>query len=218
MVFGLPAFQEIFLVSLALSLVMTLAAKFLTNQAELRKVKKDMEFYREKATKAQKAGDAKKANEYSSEMLKASSRQFRQSMKPMIFSLLIVVVAASWFGVNYGDVPLNFANNTNPLFTYQGVAHKAELIQEGNVSKVGVDLNLDGTISPGEIFIQGSTFSSGGMHWIVNVQGEQAVFSGVVANSPISIPLLGNALNWFWWYVLIVIPFSTVFRKLLDVV
>lgn len=143
MVFGLPAYQEIFLLSIGLSLAMTLASKFLANQSELKKVKKDMEFYREKSTKAQKAGDRKKATEYTSEMLKASQKQFRYTLKPMLFSFMIVIVAASWFGTVYGDVKIL---------------------------------------------------------------------------SPVNIPFLGSELNWFWWYVLIVVPFSTMFRKLLDIV
>jgi uncharacterized membrane protein (DUF106 family) len=142
MVFGLPAYQEIFLLSLGLSLLMTLASKFLANQQEMKKAKKDMEFFRDKASKAQKSGDLKKSNEYMSDMMKASSRQFRLNMKPMMFSFLIVILAASWFGVTYGT---------------------AKIL------------------------------------------------------SPVNIPFLGSQLNWFWWYVIIVLPFSTIFRKLLDV-
>ena len=143
MVFGLPAYQEIFLLSIGLSVIMTLASKFLANQAELKKVKKDMDFYREKSMKAQKSGDTKKATEYTSEMLKASQKQFRYTLKPMLFSFMIVILAASWFGTAFGDVKIL---------------------------------------------------------------------------SPVNIPFLGSELNWFWWYILIVLPFSTIFRKLLDVV
>jgi uncharacterized membrane protein (DUF106 family) len=142
MVFGLPAYQEIFILSLGLSLLMTLASKFLVNQQEMKKAKKDMEFFRDKASKAQKAGDLKKSNEYMSEMMKASSRQFRHNMKPMLFSFVIVILAASWFAVSYADVKIL---------------------------------------------------------------------------SPLNIPLIGNELTWFWWYIIIVLPFSTIFRKLLDV-
>jgi uncharacterized membrane protein (DUF106 family) len=142
MVFGLPAYQEIFILSLGLSLLMTLASKFLANQQEMKKAKKDMEFFRDKASKAQKSGDLKKSNEYMSDMMKASSKQFRLNMKPMMFSFLIVILAASWFGVTYGT---------------------AKIL------------------------------------------------------SPVNIPFLGSQLNWFWWYVIIVLPFSTIFRKLLDV-
>jgi uncharacterized membrane protein (DUF106 family) len=142
MVFGFPAYQEIFLLSIGLSITMTLASKFLANQQEMKKAKGDMEFFRTKASQAQKAGDLKKSNEYMSEMLKASQRQFRSSMRPMMFSFVIVILAASWFASAYADVMIL---------------------------------------------------------------------------SPVSIPFIGSELNWFWWYIIIVLPFSTIFRKLLDV-
>jgi uncharacterized membrane protein (DUF106 family) len=141
-VMGLPDYQEIFLFSLGLSLLMTLASKFLANQQKMKQVRRDMDFHRKKASEAQKAGDAKKANEHMSDMLKASQSQFRHNMKPMMFSFLIVILAASWFGAAYAE------------------------------SKI---------------------------------------------LSPVSIPFVGAELNWFWWYLLIVLPFSTFFRKVLDV-
>lgn len=142
MIPGLLPYQEIFIWSLGLSFLMTIASRLLANQQEMKKAKKDMEFFRNKATQAQKSGDVKKMNEYTGEMMKASSRQFKLNMKPMMFSFLIVILAASWFAAAYGEVKIA---------------------------------------------------------------------------SPISIPVLGSELNWFYWYIIIVLPFSTIFRKLLDV-
>jgi uncharacterized membrane protein (DUF106 family) len=142
MIPGLLPYQEIFVWSVALSLLMTLASRFLADQQEVKKSKKDMEFFRNKSLQAQKSGDIKKMNEYTGEMMKASSKQFRLNLKPMMFSFLIVILAASWFASAYGTVKIA---------------------------------------------------------------------------SPISIPFIGNELNWFWWYVIIVLPFSMIFRKLMDV-
>lgn len=139
---ALLPYQEIFLWSIGLSLLMTIISKFLANQQEMRKAKKDMAFYREKATKAQKSGDLKKANEYTSEMLKASQRQFRQNLKPMMLSFLIFIVVLGWLNTTYSSVKII---------------------------------------------------------------------------SPVPIPLLGSELNWFWLYIIIVLPLSMVFRKLLNV-
>jgi len=142
MVLLLP-YQEIFLWSLGLSILTILVSKFLGNQKEMKKAKKEMEFHRNNATKAQKAGDLKKANEHMSQMLKASQSQFKHNLKPMMFSFLIFIVALGWL-------------NTT--------------------------------------------------------------FVNVVVKSPITIPFLGSELSWFWWYILLVLPMSMVFRKLLDVV
>ncbi len=143
MIPGLLPYQEIFVLSVALSLITTLGSRFLANQNDLKKAKKDMEFYRNKSTRAQKSGDLKKMNEYTSEMMKASSKQLRLNMKPMMFSFLIVILAASWFAATYADVRVA---------------------------------------------------------------------------SPIPIPVLGSELNWFYWYLIVVFPFTMIFRKLLDIV
>jgi uncharacterized membrane protein (DUF106 family) len=141
MVLGLPPFQEVFLFSLALSLIITLMSKFLANQQEIKNAKKNMQLFREKASKAQKAGDVKKANEYMSEMMKASQKQFRLNMRPMLLSFGIFIVAASWFGSVYADLKVI---------------------------------------------------------------------------SPVPIPFVGSELNWALWYIVIVLPASTIFRKVFD--
>lgn len=211
---ALLPYQEIFLWSIGLSLLMTIMSRFLANQQEMRKAKKDMAFYRDKATKAQKSGDLKKANEYTSEMMRASQKQFRQNMKPMMLSFLVFIIALGWLGSAYGDVVISVSNSTNLLFTYQGVSHKMQL--EGNLTKV--DLNLDGQFSQEEVFAQGSVFSYGGMDWKVNIVPDKEIrLQAIVAQSPFTIPFIGLELSWFWLYIIIVLPLSVVFRKLLNV-
>ncbi|HJW97013.1 MAG TPA: EMC3/TMCO1 family protein [archaeon] len=144
MVLGLPAYQEILIWGVLLSVASTLISRFLANQHEIKKAKKDMEFYRKKSSEAQKSGDLKKANEHMGEMMKASQRQLRLNFKAMMFSFLVFIIALGWFGSAYAEA----------------------------------------TVS-----------------------------------SPIPIPFVveSGSMSWFWWYILTVLPFSTMFRKLLDV-
>ena len=142
MVFGLPGYQEVLIISLALSLLMVILTKLLTNQDEIKKAKREMKFYQEKIKKAQKAGDNQTVSKLSNDMLKASSKQLRQSMKPMLVSLIIFVIALGWLAAEYGEL---------------------------------------------------------------------------VINLPITLPFLGAELNWFWWYLIIVLPTSFIFRKMLGV-
>jgi len=142
MVFGLPGYQEVLIISLILSLIMVLITKLLTNQDVIKKAKREMKFYQEKIKKAQSSGDKEAAAKLSNDMLKASSKQLRQSMKPMFVSLIIFVIALGWLAAEYGEL-------------------------------------------------------------LINV--------------PITLPFLGNQLNWFWWYLIIVLPTSFIFRKMLGV-
>lgn len=142
MVFGLPGYQEVLIISLILSLIMVLLTKFLTNQDEIRKAKREMKFYQDKIKKAQKSEDKEAVSKLSKDMLKASSKQMKQSMKPMFVSLIIFVIALGWLTGEYGELLINL---------------------------------------------------------------------------PITLPVLGNQLNWFWWYLIIVLPTSFIFRKILGV-
>jgi uncharacterized membrane protein (DUF106 family) len=42
-------------------------------------------------------------------------------------------------------------------------------------------------------------------------------FGGVFANLVIPTPFAGYELNWFWWYLVITIPATMIFRKLMGV-
>ena len=44
-----------------------------------------------------------------------------------------------------------------------------------------------------------------------------AYYVDMVVASPVNIPFIGNELGWFHWYLLIVLPGSFIFRKLLSV-
>lgn len=140
--FGLMEYQEIFILTLALTLLTSVIHKRFTRQNVLKKIKDDLTFYKERMKSAQKSGDIKTANEMMKAMLSLNKKYFMASMKPMIISLVIFTVVLFAFGIIYAEA---------------------------------------------------------------------------VIKLPINIPLLGNELNWFWWYFMVAIPFSMIFRKLLDV-
>ena len=151
MVFGLMPFEELLIFSIGLSVLMAVLTRFLTNQKELKTIRHSTKVLRERLSKAQKSGDMKEMSKLNSEMLKMSQKQFRENMKPMIFSLLIFVFALGWFGTRYADLTLAL---------------------------------------------------------------------------PFAIPLLVQAfpplvfsttLNWFWWYLIVIIPSSMTVRKLMDI-
>jgi len=138
----MTAFEEVSLISVGLSLLLALLYKFLVNQGEAKRVKEEMKFYREKISKAQKEGNTTEVSKMSSDMLKASQKQLRLTMKPMLASLLIFGVVLSWLG---------------------------------------------------------------------------SVYVNVVFPLPFNAPFAGTDLSWFWWYVIVTVPFSIFFRKLLGV-
>jgi uncharacterized membrane protein (DUF106 family) len=128
--------------SVGLSSVMTILSKILTNQKDLKKIKNEMAFFKEKMEKARKSGETAKAEQFMNDMLKSSNKQLKQTMKPLFASMIIFFTAFQFLGATYADV---------------------------------------------------------------------------VIALPFTFPFLGAEVNWFWWYLIVVMPSSMLLRKFFDV-
>jgi uncharacterized membrane protein (DUF106 family) len=128
--------------SVGLSSVMTVLSKVLTNQKELKKIKNEMQFFKEKMEKSRKSGDTAKAEQFMNDMLKSSNKQLKQTMKPLFISMIIFFTAFQFLGATYSDI---------------------------------------------------------------------------VISLPFAFPFLGTEINWFWWYLIVVMPSSMLLRKFFDV-
>lgn len=106
MVFGIPGYQEILIITIFLGLVMVILTKILTNQDEIKRIKREMKFFQEKIKKAQGSGDKDAVSKLSNDMLKASGKQMKQSMRPMIVSLLVFGLAFWWLSITYGELAI----------------------------------------------------------------------------------------------------------------
>lgn len=134
--------EEILLITLVVTFVVSLIYRLMMNPAEMKRVKNDIKVHRENISKAQKAGDMKRANELTKELMKTSGKQLSGQMRPMLVSMVFFIGLLWWFGAAYAEV---------------------------------------------------------------------------IVQSPVAIPFIGSELNWFWWYLIIAIPASFTFRKILDV-
>jgi len=140
--------------SIALSLVTSVVYRVMTNPKEMKRVKEDAKFYNEKVKKAQKAGNKEEVDRYTGEMLKASQKQMKMTMKPMFVSMIIFFLVLGTFHTTFADL----------------------------VIKLPFALPLP-------------TWETAGIPFIT----------------------IAAELNWFWWYVIITLPCTIVFRKMLGV-
>jgi uncharacterized membrane protein (DUF106 family) len=101
--------------------------------------------------KAKASGDKAEMEKFMSEMLKAQQKQMKQTMKPMIASVVLFFIFIGFLRETYSDVILNLPF-TLPLASYS--------------------------------------------------------FPFII---------LRDSIGWFWWYILITIPATMLFRKLLGV-
>lgn len=139
---GLLPFQDVLIFSLLLSFALAVIYRLLTKPAEIRRIKEDMKFLREKVNKAQRAGNTDEVKKFSSDMMKASQEQFKASMKPMMASMILFFFFLGWLNTAYIDM---------------------------------------------------------------------------LVTLPFAVPFLGLQINWFWWYIIITLPSTMLFRKALGV-
>ncbi|MCD6591221.1 MAG: DUF106 domain-containing protein [Candidatus Aenigmarchaeota archaeon] len=104
-------YQDVFLWALVISFVLQASYRFLGDQKAIRQLKEDMKFYKDKAKEAQKAGDVKKSQEYLNEMMKLSQKQFSLNMKPMMISLVLVMIILGFVSQTYAETVVRLPFN-----------------------------------------------------------------------------------------------------------
>jgi len=206
-------FEEVFLVTLGISVVIAFVYRALTKPEEMRKVKKDMEHYKEEAKKAQKAGDREKMNQFMNEQLKASHRMFSLNMKPMLLSMLFFFILLGWLAGQYGGFDVDLQDSPDS-FMHEGVEYALSVQTEqvnGQEQVVGINID-DQHYSNNDIAL------FGGDSWHVVLAGTDIIrFNLIMVHTPFSVPFIGSELNWFWWYIVITVPATMLFRRLLGV-
>ncbi len=208
----MPAIIDILVFSLSLSLVLTLLTKVLTNQKEVKEIKKKMTGFRQQIKEAQKEGKPDQVKHLSDEMFKTSKSQFKYSTKSMVVSMIVVIIAFGWLQANYDKLPVTFQSDVNQtgsgfdgVFKYKGQEHT---VQIGVGDEIFIDKKqhkLSEFIVFEDIYMKAATDAG------------KPVLTVYSAKSPVDVPYIGSYLSWFWLYVLITLPSTLIFRKLLDV-
>ncbi|GEM_PF-1345624 len=204
--------------SLLISFASSAIYRVLTNPEEIRRIKKEARHYGDKMKKAQKAGDKANMNKYLNEQLKLQGKATKQHMKPMVVSMLLFFIALGWLNGQYSGFCVQMTgadpnclaiDNATNSFSYMDSQYALTLEKDGD-KVTGFVLNGKSHENFDMIRLEGKTYQVAGNQ-------EKVMFSQILAISPVAIPFIGSYLSWFWWYFLIVIATSFLFRKLLGV-
>lgn len=137
-----PAISELILAAI-ICFIITVFSKKLIDQNHALEIKKQIKNFQEKIKTAQKNKQTDEANRLMTQMLNLNSQQMKLMMKPMIPTMLFVILFFPWLGFVYA--------------------------------------------------------------------GKQVLLL------PVSLPLFGNDLGWFTWYIIVSIPLTMLFRKAMGV-
>jgi len=208
--------------SAALAAIFSLIYYVFLDVEAMDEIKEKISKKQEKRKKAQKNENMDKASEHMKEAMSLNQEMMMLNFKPMIVTMVFVGLIFPWLGATFAPViEMEQVNNT----TFEG-----ELDYGGNTQAITVINNSEPEIQVGEDTASvGEDINMFGTQWDVIRFGERSggFFSsgeGVIlklnakfVELPFSIPLAGTALNWLGFYILITMPLTFIFRKMLGI-
>jgi len=171
---------------------------------------------------ARKNDESEKASEFMQETMQLNQKLMMLNFKPMIATMLFVSLIFPWLSVTFSpDIPLEEEN---------GLYH-GQLTFAGESMDINLENNSEMllTTEDGQEAVKGEEIEAHGITWEFNRFTEDnggflSVYDGTVSNMragfidlPFSIPFAGNTLNWLGFYIVMAMPLTFLFRKLLGV-
>jgi uncharacterized membrane protein (DUF106 family) len=177
----------------------------------------------EKMKEARENDNQEKASKHTKKVFKHNQRFMMLNMKPMIGTMLFVALIFPWLGASFAPtIELNqTANNTfEGNFTYAG--EKTPITVDNSTQPFTITAG-ESTAKPGEqIKIRGfqwtvKDFRERTPGLLSDKEGPAVGFNGHFIPLPVSLPFVGSALNWLGFYILIAMPLTFIFNKILGI-
>lgn len=196
---------DVFVFSFFVILVINIFYKILLDQQQMKQLRERMKEMNERIKEEQKKGNTEKVNKLLGELMSENGKIMRMSLKPMVVSFIIVILALPWISGIYGDKEVKLNDG------------KGELSIDSSVYQVqktqsGVEISGIGFIETPKNGIE-----LAGSKWNVAMSGNEVKFSRIIAYMPFALPFIGSDLGWLGWYFLSALLFMVVTRKLLKV-
>ncbi len=195
---------------------------FLLDIEKADEIKEKISEHQEKMKKARKEDETDKASKHMQKTMSKNQQLMKLNFKPMIATMLFVALIFPWLGSTFSPV-VPMEEQSNNTFT-------GELEYAGS----SVPVTVENSSNPAVVQIEskesqvGGSIEALGMEWEIKKFGENggtfSIHEGTVlkvsakfVDLPFSIPFAGGALNWLGFYILIAMPLTFIFRKMLGV-
>ena len=210
--------------SVALAGIFSVIYWFLLDIEKNKNLKEKISDTQEKMKEARKNDETDKASDHMQKTMELNQKMMMLNFKPMIATMVFVGLIFPWLGATFApSVDLKQVDSTSyeGNFSYAGETNKITVINE---TEPVLQVN-------GEEINQGQQFNQKGISWkfkrfgeggggylgLTGSDGINAKINAVFIPLPVSPPFIGPALNWLGFYILIAMPLTFVFRKMLGV-
>lgn len=188
------------------------------------KIKDKLSERQDKMKEARSNGNSDKASEHMQKTMELNQRLMKLNIKPMIATMVFVALIFPWLGNTFAPAVEMTQTSGNMYEGELKYAGRNTTLQVDNSSK-NVLVKTDGK----EAGI-GDNINAAGINWEIKSFGQKKgnfLISGSSATVlklnaefielPFAIPLAGKALNWLGFYIVIAMPLTYIFRKMLGV-
>lgn len=196
--------------------IINLFQKFLVNQEEAKKIKEDIKEISKKMKEEQKQGNTEKANELMKEMMSKNSRVMAMTMKPMLFSFIVVILLFPWLANTYGDKIVMLEGNKGEV-KINDVVYSIQRNEDKIIINNDITINCNNPcvkdFNDQKLVI--SYKESGCFLFFCNP--ERIEFARIIAFLPVTLPFFGNDIGWLGWYLMVSVPIAMIIRKALKI-
>lgn len=208
-------------ISAALALIISLLYWLILDAEKRDEIKEKLDKQQEKMKEAQKDDD-KDASKYMKKSFELNRDFMIVNFKPSIATMVLVMLIFPWLGSTFSPaIGMQPTGNS----TFQGNLTYAQ--QQTPITVDNTTANVT-VIVDGEEYAVGDKFSEYGIDWRIknfhyseggftSTEGYKLKTSAEFIPLPIGLPFAGDELNWLGYYIIVLMPLSILFRKLLGV-
>ena len=204
--------------SAALAALFAVIYWFLLDVERADEIKDKLNKYQDKMKEARENDNDDEASKHLKKTLQLNQKFMMLNIKPMLATIVFVGLFFPWLGNTYApNVDMNQTDNSTFTGQLQYAGNTQEL-KVSNESSVLVESSNSTAGIKEDIEVLDVRWQVAGFQ---SLQGENSdarlKLNAEFVPLPVSLPFVGNALNWLGFYFILIMPLTYVFRKLLGV-
>jgi len=204
--------------SAALAALFAVIYWFLLDVERADEIKDKLNKYQDKMKEARENDKDDEASKHLKKTLQLNQKFMMLNIKPMLATIVFVGLFFPWLGNTYApNVDMNQTDNS----TFTGQLQYAGNTQELKVSNESSVLVESGNSTAGikeDIDVLDVKWQVAGFQRLQDENSDARLkLNAEFVPLPVSLPFVGNALNWLGFYFILIMPLTYVFRKLLGV-
>ncbi len=207
--------------SVILAFTFSMFYKMLLDVERQQEIKDKINEYQEKMKEAREDDDSEEASEHMKKTLELNQKMMMLNFKPMLATMFFVALIFPWFGATFSPA-VELTEQEDNIYT-------GEFVYGGESVDVTVENSSETTLTIGEEeMTMGDSFRMHGIDWNTARFGDNGGWFSTAEGTilrlqaefiplPFSLPIAGNVLNWLGFYIIMAMPLTFIFRKLLGV-